>query len=142
MLTYLIENDVFDTLQSHGHEPIINSIVAGGADTAETLKGIKLLLESTSVKMLIWLNPFQGKLEHNGKSIPSLKLFKDNADRIINMIHLGDYPQATTGRDIEEMLEKRITFDEAIKTLFIMPRSRIHKVKTNLWSHLETSFNG
>lgn len=141
MASYLIENDVFDLLLSHGHEPIINSIVAGGADTAETLKCIKLLLESTDVKMLIWLNPFQGKLEHNGKEIESLKLFKDYSKRIIKIIHLGEYSQATTGRDIEDMLEKRITFDEAISSLSIMPSSRINKVKTYLWNQLETSFN-
>jgi len=41
------------------------------------------------------------------------------------------------GKDIEEMLRQRLTFGEAIAGFDLMPRTRIKRIRDDLWAQLD-----
>lgn len=45
--------------------------------------------------------------------------------------------KATFGKDTEEMLRQRLTFAEAIAAFDLMPRTRIKRIRDDLWAQLD-----
>jgi len=120
---------------------VINSAIAGGPDVAETLSSTKAVLDHTRVPTLIWLNAHLGALEHRGRPVTELELFRPFEERILGWITLPKYAAATFGQDVEQMLKARWTFDETIERLRLMPQMRIRRVKQDLWSQLDRVFS-
>ena len=58
-------------------------------------------------------------------------------DRILGTILLPVRTKATFGKDTEEILRQRLTFAEAIKQFDLMPRTRIKRIRDELWSQLD-----
>lgn len=139
-MAYAVENDLFAVLEGLGVRVVINSVIAGGPDVAETLSSTKAVLDHTRVPTLIWLNAHLGALEHRGRPVAELDLFRPFDERILGWITLPKYPAATFGQDVEQMLRQRWTFDEAIAHLRLMPQMRIRRVKQDLWSQLDRVF--
>ncbi|MBK1717212.1 conjugal transfer protein TraL [Thiocystis violacea] len=140
-MAYAVENDLFTVLEELGVRVVINSVIAGGPDVAETLSSTKAVLEHTRAPTLIWLNAHLGALEHRYRPIPELELFHAFEARILGWITLPKYPPATFGQDVEQMLKQRWTFDEASERLTLMPRVRVRRVKQDLWSQLDQVFS-
>lgn len=140
-MAYAVENDLFAVLEGLGVRVVINSVIAGGPDVAETLSSTKAVLEHTRVPTLIWLNAHLGTLEHRGRPVAELELFRPFTERILGWITLPKYPAATFGQDVEQMLKARWTFDEAIERLRLMPQMRIRRVKQDLWAQLDRSLS-
>ena len=140
LMAYEVENGVFDLLTEMGSQVIINAVIAGGPDASETLSGTRATLEHTRTPTLLWLNEHLGPLEHNGKAIADLDLLQSNADRLIGTVTLYQHTAATFGKDVENMLKQRLTFDEAIAQFDLMPRTRIKRIKQELWNQIEQVF--
>ena len=58
-------------------------------------------------------------------------------DRILGTILLPARTKATFGKDTEEMLRQRLTFAEAIEQFDLMPRTRIKRIRDDLWAQLD-----
>jgi hypothetical protein len=140
LMAYAVENALFELLAELGSRVVIHAVVAGGPDAAETLRGTRAVLEASEVSALVWLNAHLGPLEHNGKPIEALELWASYAERLLGMVTLRAQTAATFGRDVEEMLRRRLTFDEAIAAFDLMPRTRIKRVKQDLWAQLDGVF--
>jgi hypothetical protein len=106
LMAYEVENGVFDLLTELGSQVIINAVVAGGPDAAETLSGTRATLEHARAPTLLWLNEHLGPLEHKGKAIADLDLFQSHADRLIGSVTLYPHTAATFGKDVENMLKQ------------------------------------
>ena len=141
LMAYAVENDLFAVLEGLGVRVVINSVIAGGADTRETLRSTKLVLEQTQAPTLVWLNGHLGALEHHQRTIHELGLFELHAARVIGWVTLHRYTSHTFAQDIEQMRKQRWTFDEAIAQLGLMPRMRLRKVKQELWAQLDQIFS-
>ncbi|WP_295408804.1 conjugal transfer protein TraL [uncultured Thiocystis sp.] len=139
-MAYAVENDLFHVLEHLDVQVVINSVIAGGPDVAETVKITKAVLEHTRVPTLIWQNAHLGALELRQRPVADLELFAVFAHRILGWVTLPKYPAATFGQDVEHMLKQRWTFDEAIERLTLMPRMRIQTVKRDLWAQLDRVF--
>lgn len=139
-MAYAVENDLFSVLESLGVNVIVNSVVAGGPDTDETLSSTLAVLEYTHVTTLIWLNAHLGALEFKHRPIQHLDLFDPFKSRILGWVTLPKYAATTFGQDIEHMLKERWTFNETLERLTLMPQMRIRKAKRDLWSQLDQVF--
>ena len=58
-------------------------------------------------------------------------------DRILGTILLPARTKATFGKNTEEMLRQRLTFAEAIEQFDLMPRTRIKRIRDELWAQLD-----
>ena len=138
---YLISNHIPALLIEMGHELIVHTVITGGQALSDTLNGFGLMIKqfSSDITFVVWLNPFWGKIESNGKSFESMKVYLDNKSRVSAIIKIPDYKAETFGRDLSEMLQAKLTFDDAIDKpeLTIMMRQRLKIVKSQLFEQLE-----
>jgi hypothetical protein len=140
---YLISNEVPALLQDMGHELIVHTVVTGGQALQDTVSGFAQLagqFPDESV-FVVWLNPYWGPIEHEGKGFEQMKAYKDNKDRVSAIIQIPTLKEETYGRDFSEMLQARLTFDEALamESLTIMTRQRLKIVRTQIFGHLENA---
>ena len=140
---YLISNQVPALIKEMGHELIIHSVVTGGQALFDTVSGLGQLASQfpQEAEFMVWLNPFWGAIEHEGKTFEQMRAFKDNKDRISSIIHVPNLDPDTFGKDLSQMLQDRVTFEQALAdpNLTIMNRQRLKLIRTQLFAQLETA---
>lgn len=138
---YLISNQVPALLQGMGHKMIIHTVITGSQALLDTVSGFNQLAGQfpTEALFVVWLNPYWGPIEVDGKSFEQMKAFKDHKDRVSAIIHIPDLKAETFGRDLSDMLQDRLTFDEAValESVQIMNRQRLNIIKNNLYTQLD-----
>ncbi len=136
---YLITNQVPALLQSLGHQVVVHTVITGGQAQSDTLHGFTQLVKQfpADVSFVVWLNPYWGPIEHEGKPFEQMKAYLSNKDRVSAIVRLPDLKEETFGRDLSEMLQAHLTFDEAIAqpSLTIMARQRLSIIKKQLFEH-------
>jgi hypothetical protein len=70
-----------------------------------------------------------------------MKAYTSNKARVSAIIQIPPLKEETYGRDFAEMLQARLTFDEALamSSLTIMTRQRLKIVKGQIFAQLENS---
>jgi len=68
-----------------------------------------------------------------------LKAYKENKERVSAILQIPELKEDTYGRDLSDMLEERLTFDEALTmgSLPIMTRQRLKIVRGRLFEQVE-----
>lgn len=140
---YLISNEVPSLLQGLNHQLFLHTVITGGQALLDTVSGFSQLVNQfpTETQFVVWLNPFWGPIQYEGKAFNEMKVFKENEHRIANVIEIPFLKEETFGRDLSDMLKERLTFDEAIKaeSRTLMAKQRLKIVKDALFSQLEQS---
>ncbi|MFT4059265.1 MAG: ArsA-related P-loop ATPase [Legionella sp.] len=140
---YLISNQVPSLLNDLGHELVIHTVITGGQALLDTMNGFSQLINQFPIEtqFVVWLNPFWGAIEHDGKSFEQMKVYRDNKERISSLIHIPVLKEETYGRDLSEMLQKKITFNEALddSNKNIMTRQRLKIVRDQLFGQLNNA---
>lgn len=134
---YVLSNHVPTLLRDMGHQLIVHTVVTGGQALLDTLTGMTQLIRQfpAEVPFVVWLNPYWGPIELEGKSFEQMKAYREHKDRISAIIPLPDLKKETFGRDLSDMLQNHLTFDEAMasSTLTIMARQRLSIIKKQLF---------
>jgi CobQ/CobB/MinD/ParA family nucleotide binding protein len=140
---YLITNNVPELLKNMGHELVIHTVITGGQALLDTVAGFAQLAGQYPAEAIfvVWLNPYWGPIEHEGKSFEQLKAYTANKSRVSAIVQIPNLKAETFGRDLSEMLQDRLTFDEAIgmETKTIMTRQRLKIVKTQLYGQMDSA---
>jgi len=103
-------------------------VITGGQALEDTLKGFADLAATTSDRsIVIWLNQYFGRIEHAGKTFTEMIVFEENHHKLLGSIGVPKRNQDTFGRDVEEMIARKQTFDEAIQSsdFSIMTKQRL-----------------
>ena len=140
---YLITNQVPTLLKDMGHELIIHTVITGGQALLDTINGFAQLVNQfpEDVRYVVWLNPYWGKIESEGKSFEQLRVYKETKDRIAAIINIPDLKEETFGHDLSNMLQQKITFNEAIDSpeRNIMTRQRLKLIRDQLFSQIDNA---
>lgn len=140
---YLISNQVPTLLVEIGHTLVVHTVVTGGQALLDTISGFAQLISQFPAETLfvVWLNPYWGPIEHEGKSFEQLKAYNANKSRVSAIVQIPTLKEETYGRDLSDMLKDRLTFDEALamESLTIMTRQRLKIIKGQLFSQLEAA---
>ncbi len=140
---YLISNQVPALLKELGHEMVIHTVITGGQALFDTINGFAQLIDqfANEAQFVVWLNPYWGAIEHEGKAFEQLKAYRDNKDRISALIQIPDLKKETYGRDLTEMLQQKLTFNEVLGTpeKSIMTRQRLKIVRDQLFGQLDSA---
>jgi len=109
----------------------------------DTINGFAQLIDqfASEAQFVVWLNPYWGAIEHEGKTFEQLKAYRDNKDRISALIQIPDLKKETYGRDLTEMLQQKLTFDEVLgkPEKSIMTRQRLKIVQNQLFGQLDNA---
>lgn len=140
---YLISNQVPALLQDMGHTLVVHTVITGGQALLDTVSGFAQLASQfpTECLFVVWLNPYWGAIEHEGKGFEQMKAYTANKGRVSAIIKIPTLKEETYGRDFAEMLQERMTFDEALamESLTIMTRQRLKIVRTQLYGQMENT---
>lgn len=138
---YLIDNEAFDVIQRAGKQVVIHSVIAGGLAQDNTVSDFGSLTVQLpeGVEVVVWLNEYLGPIEANGKMFEEMKSYLDNKHRVIAIIRLPKRTENTYGKDIDTMLKRHLTFDEALQSdiFYVMSKQRIKIVQRSIYEQLE-----
>lgn len=129
LASYMLQNDVAGLLESLGRKLVIHTIITGGQAVLDTLNGFSAVMSQfpDGPEFVVWLNPFFGPIEVDGKPFQKMKVYTDNKDRITGIIQMPELKVETFGQDLRDMLQDKLTFDEALASdaLPLMVRQRL-----------------
>ena len=140
---YLNSNQVPSLLQALGHELVIHTVITGSQALTDTLNGFAQLATqfTQETTFIVWLNPYWGAIESEGKSFEQMKAYTANKSRVSAIIHIPSLKKETYGRDLADMLQARLTFTEALANpaLTIMTRQRLTIIKNQLFAQMDSA---
>lgn len=140
---FLISNHVPSLLAEMGHELVIHTTITGGQALLDTVSGFSQLAGQFPAEALfvVWLNPYWGPIEHEGKGFEQMKAYVTHKARVSAIVQIPNLKKETYGRDLSEMLQDRLTFDEALamESLTIMTRQRLKIIKGQIFDQLDSA---
>lgn len=137
---YLLENNALDYLREHNRHVYVHTVVTGGQALLDTLNGFHELAQTTQTKnIVLWVNEYFGRIEANGKKLSEMTAFRENSEKVHGVVIISRRNQDTFGRDVEDMISSKQTFDEVILngSLPIMSRQRLKVVQRDLFEQLD-----
>lgn len=140
---YLLSHQVPALFQQLGHQLVVHTVVTGGQALPDTVNGFVQLVRQFPAETLfvIWLNPYWGPIERDGKSFERMKAYTANKDRVAAIVQIPSLNQQTFGRDLSDMLKDRLTFDEALAmaSRTIITRQRLKMIQRQLYEQMDAA---
>ncbi|HLH32871.1 MAG TPA: conjugal transfer protein TraL [Terriglobia bacterium] len=137
---YILEHNVIAVLNEAGRRLYIHNVITGGQAQEETLRGFRQLADTTTSRnLVVWVNEYFGRVESEGKGFLEMLVTKQSAGKVLGSVVIPRRTADTFGRDIEEMITRKQTFDEAIESSesFIMTKQRLKIVQRELFEQLD-----
>ncbi len=129
--SYIVENNVLELLRATGRRLCVHTVVTGGQALGDTLKGFKSLADSSAERnIVVWLNEYFGLIERDGKTFTEMLAYKESESKIFGLVRIPKRNQETFGRDIEEVVAHKLTFEDAIRNgrASVMSKQRLKMV--------------
>lgn len=138
---YMLENEILRFLVEHDRKVYVHSVVTGGQALTDTLNGFSEVAKTTGNRnIIVWLNEYFGEvLGDEGKLFEELEVAQQHADRLVGSITIRERNANTFGDDMKQMLERRLTFDSAIKDagFSLVSKQRLTIVRRDLFEQLD-----
>jgi hypothetical protein len=137
---YFLENEILTFFRSHGRGTFVHSVVTGGQAMSDTLNGLERLAQTTSEKnVIVWLNEYFGEVTKDGKTFEEFKVAEEYATKLVGAVVIRERNPQTYGDDVRQMLERRLTFDEAIQSadFSLVSKQRLTIVRRELFEQLD-----
>ena len=137
---YLLENSALDYLRQQGRRVYVHTVITGGQALIDTLNGFNELAQTTEERnIVVWVNEYFGRVEADGKKFSEMAAYRDNAHKVCGAVIFTKRNQDTFGRDVEDMISAKLTFQEAIATarMSIMAKQRLKVVQRDLFEQLD-----
>jgi hypothetical protein len=116
----------------------VHTVVTGGQALGDTLKGFKSLADSiTERSMVVWLNEYFGLIERDGKTFTEMLAYKESESKIFGLVRIPKRNHDTFGRDIEDVITRKLTFEDAIRNgrALVMSKQRLKVVQPGIYSN-------
>lgn len=130
-------------LADMGHKILVHTIITGGQALLDTLHNFAQLVGQfpAETRFVVWLNPYWGPIEDGGKSFEQMRTYATHKDRVAAIVQIPAWQEATFGRGLGEMLQERLTFDEALAmdSRTIMTRQRLKIIQRQLYGQLDNA---
>ena len=139
--SYVIENRVMEILRTSGKRLYVHTVITGGQALLDTVNGFRSLAQSTDERnVVVWVNEYFGRVERDGKRFSDMAAFTENADKVFGSVHITERNHDTFGRDVEEVISKKLTFEEAIRegSFSLMAKQRLKVVQRDLFEQFES----
>jgi CobQ/CobB/MinD/ParA nucleotide binding domain len=137
---YLLENSALEYLRQNGRRVYVHTVITGGQALLDTLNGFHELAQTTAERnIVVWVNEYFGRVEAEGKKFSEMAAYRENSEKVCGAVIFSKRNQDTFGRDVEEMIAAKLTFQEAISAakLPIMAKQRLKIVQRDLFEQLD-----
>jgi hypothetical protein len=107
----------------------------------DTLNGFAEVAKTTSQKnIIVWLNEYFGEVVgREGKPFEELKVAQEHAEKLLGSVTMRERNAYTFGDDVKQMLERRLTFESAIRSedFSLVSKQRLAIVRRDLFEQLD-----
>ncbi len=137
---YILQNQILQFLKERERSVFVHTIVSGGQARSDTLNGLKRLAETTAEQnIVVWLNEYFGELVGDGNMFADLNIAEEQAIKILGFVLVRDHNPQTFGDDVREMLERRLTFEEAIQKpeFSLVSKQRLTIVRREIFEQID-----
>lgn len=139
LMAYLAQSGALDLLRASGVDVVLHVPIIGGDALDDTANGFNALMSSTGADAVVWINPHFGAVTRDGKPFRDSTLATRYASRLRGVVELPEWDRATFGKDLAQMREHGLTFDEAANKpeYSAMARHRLSRMRLMLFSLLD-----
>lgn len=138
---YLVETQALEALAEAGKEVYLHSVVTGAQALRDTVRGLDSLASYAppAAKLIVWLNEYFGPIEVDGKKFEEMGVYEKHRDRISAIVRLPKQNPYTSGKDLELMVARKLTFAEALKdgAFGLMEKQRIRSMQKSIFEQLQ-----
>lgn len=137
---YLLENKALDVLVGSGRQVFVHTVITGGQALGDTLNGFDQLAETTAQRnLVVWLNEYFGEVKQEGASFPDMAVYQARREKVHGVVAIVRRNADTFGKDVEEMISRKMTFDEAVNgaEFTIMAKQRLRLIQRDLFEQLD-----
>ncbi len=131
---------MIDVLREAGKQLYVHTVVTGGQALFDTLKGFKVLADSTTDRnIVVWINEYFGRVEYGGKQFADMQAYETSKGKVYGSVQITKRNQDTFGRDIHDVITSKLTFEEAIRggAFSLMAKQRLKVVQRDLFEQIE-----
>lgn len=141
--SYMNENNAWAMFADYDKNVVVHTVVTGGQALRDTLMGFKALAEQLPerVALVVWLNEFFGPIEAADTGFEQMSVYEANRERVAGLIRISKQSEDTFGKDMGLMLDKKLTFAEALESddFKLMARSRLRRVRDALFGAIKST---
>jgi hypothetical protein len=137
---YMLENNAMAMLKESRRKLYVHCVITGGQALADTLSGFARLAQtSEDQNIVLWINEYFGRIEREGRQLHEMPVYLENAGRVIGSVVIPRRNQDTFGRDMEDVITRKLTLQEAIDSagFSIMMRQRLKVMQRELFDQLD-----
>lgn len=137
---YMLENNAVAMLKASRRKLYVHCVITGGQALADTLSGFARLAQtSEDQKIVLWINEYFGRIEREGQQLDEMPVYQEHAGRVLGSVVIPRRNQDTFGRDVEDVITRKLTFQEAIDSAGfpIMMRQRLKVMQRELFDQLD-----
>ena len=138
---YLVENDIAAVLADHATRMVLHTVVTGGGNGLDTLKGLDALVGHfvPGAAIVVWVNEFFGPARFDGTDFEDTNVYKAHAGQLHGVVYLRKLDPVMFAPNLSAMLERHMTFAEAAGSdeFMLMEKSRLFRIKTDIWTQLQ-----
>jgi len=137
---YMLENNAMALLKDSGRKLYVHCVITGGQALADTLSGFARLAQtSEDQNIVLWINEYFGRIEREGRQLHEMPVYQENASRVLGSIVIPRRNQDTFGRDVEDVITRKLTLQEGIDSAGfpIMMRQRLKVIQRELFDQLD-----
>ena len=111
---YLISNDFISVLKELGFDVSFHVIIVGGDNMEETIRGMNdiIIRFGDRAHIILWLNPFFGKIEKDGMLFELSPMFERCKERLYGILRFPDFPKDTFGISFAKIQKDRLCFHQ------------------------------
>ena len=138
---YMLENNAMGLLKENGRHVYVHCVITGGQALADTLSGFARLAQTSEGRnIVLWVNEYFGRVERDGRALHELPVYIEHAGKVFGSVVIPRRNQDTFGRDVEDVLLRKLTLQEAIESpgFPIMVRQRLKVVQRELFDQLDS----
>lgn len=137
---YLTENQAVEMITETGKRVMIHTVITGGQGLPDTLNGFSQLASqlSENAKIIVWLNEYFGDIAAAGKAFEEMDVYAQYRHKVAGIARIPRHTASTFGKDVELVLDQRLTFRQAINSDEFGPMSkqRLAMVKKAIFDQL------
>lgn len=147
LLDYMVTHTITEILISMEHTVTFHVIVVGGDNLLGTVDGFKEIVTrfSPHARIIVWLNPFFGAIERDGKSFENFGIYQKNREHVNAVLYYPDFPKDTFGKSFALLQKDRLTFAEVCDAekspqgYDFMTRHRIGMIRQRVFTMLDAA---
>jgi hypothetical protein len=137
---YITGNRIPHLLADMARELVIHTVVTGGQALDETVAGFWQLAGQfpEQVSFVVWLNPYWGPVTRERHDFEHFEEYIDRKDQVSAIVRMPQLAELFR-RDLSDMLQRRLTFDQALQmpSFTVITRQRLIMTKRNFFQLMD-----